>query len=50
MRSFEIWITDDAGSTHVRVEIVTARSYRAAYFAGQQLCKGTEFVRGCVEL
>lgn len=50
MQSYEVWIATDAGATSVRVELVAARSERAAFFAAKQLCKGTEFVRGVVAL
>lgn len=50
MKTYEVWITESAGSIHVRVERVEAASDRQAFLAGQALCVGTEFVRGVVEV
>ena len=41
-----LWDDESGGSIHVRVVPLEATSERAAWREAQNLCEGTEFVRG----
>jgi hypothetical protein len=48
VESYEAWISESAGSIHVKVVPLVAKTERAAFREAQSLCTGTEFVRGIV--